>query len=245
MNSNASDHEFARQLGLRFAPNLAGHAVSTEFVENVPIAFARTFGVIGIHDDIIDSSPGAAHGPTILAVKGSSGFDAADVIGRLFGRPLDILFAPADQITAAINRGHGVTVYEAVYGASHESVPPDSANPLPLILPAIELLNEIGEAPAADRIRAAVCAVLTEGRVRTRDIGGQADTKTKSGFSVVMVVRMHVVTPSQKADIRLMRRLHQKHVDPSRSCEELCYLTVSKRLDGSKVAPERVYFARD
>lgn len=78
--------------------------------------------------------------------------------------------------TAAINHGDGVKVYEAVYGASHEAVPPDTANPLPLILPAIELLKDIGEAAAADRIQAAVDAVLTEGKVRTRDIGGTATT---------------------------------------------------------------------
>ena len=67
-------------------------------------------------------------------------------------------------------------VYEAVYGASHEAVPPDTANPLPLILPAIELLKDLGETTAAERIQKAVDAVLTEGKVRTRDIGGTATT---------------------------------------------------------------------
>jgi isocitrate dehydrogenase (NAD+) len=67
-------------------------------------------------------------------------------------------------------------VYEAVYGATHEAVPPDTANPLPLILPAIELLKDLGQAEAAARIREGVDAVLSEGRVRTRDIGGTAST---------------------------------------------------------------------
>ncbi|WP_171474787.1 isocitrate/isopropylmalate family dehydrogenase [Frigoriglobus tundricola] len=99
--------------------------------------------------------------------------------GNLYGDLLSDLGAGlvgGVSTTAAINRGHDVTVYEAVYGASHESVPPDTANPLPLILPAIEMLKDIGEAPAAERIRAALCAVLTEGKVRTRDIGGTAGT---------------------------------------------------------------------
>ena len=78
--------------------------------------------------------------------------------------------------TAAINHGDGVRVYEAVYGASHENVPPDTANPLPLILPAVEMLRDFGDAAAADRILAAVEAVLLEGKVRTRDIGGTATT---------------------------------------------------------------------
>ena len=55
--------------------------------------------------------------------------------------------------TAAINHGDGVQVYEAVYGATHEAVPPDTANPLPLILPAIELLKDLGETTAAERIQ--------------------------------------------------------------------------------------------
>ena len=86
--------------------------------------------------------------------------------GNLYGDLLSDLGAGlvgGVSTTAAINRGDGVTVYEAVYGASHEIVPPDTANPLPLILPAVELLKDIDETAAADRIRTAVEAVLTAG----------------------------------------------------------------------------------
>ena len=110
--------------------------------------------------------------------------------GNLYGDLLSDLGAGlvgGVSTTAAINRGHEVTVYEAVYGASHEAVPPDVGNPLPLILPAMELLKDIGEAPAAERIRAAVEAVLTEGKVRTRDIGGTAST---SAFTDAILAKM-------------------------------------------------------
>jgi isocitrate dehydrogenase (NAD+) len=110
--------------------------------------------------------------------------------GNLYGDLLSDLGAGlvgGVSTTAAINRGAEVTVYEAVYGASHESVPPDTANPLPLILPAIELLKDIGEVSAADRIRKAVEAVLTEGKVRTRDIGG---TATTTAFTEAIVAKM-------------------------------------------------------
>ena len=99
--------------------------------------------------------------------------------GNLYGDLLSDLGAGlvgGVSTTTAINRGEGVTVYEAVYGASHEAVPPNTANPLPLILPAIELLKDVGAADAAERIRKAVEAVLTAGAVRTRDIGGTATT---------------------------------------------------------------------
>ncbi len=78
--------------------------------------------------------------------------------------------------TAAVNHGDGVKVYEAVYGATHEAVPPDAPNPLPLLLPAVEMLKDFGEVDAAARVRTAIEAVLTEGSVRTRDIGGTAGT---------------------------------------------------------------------
>ena len=68
--------------------------------------------------------------------------------GNLYGDLLSDLGAGlvgGVSATAAINHGDGVTVYEAVYGASHEQVPPDTANPLPLILPALEMLTDIGE----------------------------------------------------------------------------------------------------
>ena len=47
-------------------------------------------------------------------------------------------------------------VYEAVYGAPHENVRQDTANLLPLFLPAVEMLKDLGEAAAADRNTGAV-----------------------------------------------------------------------------------------
>jgi isocitrate dehydrogenase (NAD+) len=99
--------------------------------------------------------------------------------GNLYGDLLSDLGAGlvgGVSATAAVNHGDGVRVYEAVYGATHEAVPPDRANPLPLILPAVEMLRDLGNAAAADRITDAVGTVLTEGRVRTADIGGTATT---------------------------------------------------------------------
>jgi isocitrate dehydrogenase (NAD+) len=89
--------------------------------------------------------------------------------------------------TAGVNHGDGVRVYEAVYGAGYEAVPPDHANPLPLLLPAVEMLRDLGEADAAVRIVAAVEAVLTEGRVRPRDLGGDAGT---AEFTTAIIGKM-------------------------------------------------------
>jgi isocitrate dehydrogenase (NAD+) len=110
--------------------------------------------------------------------------------GNLYGDLLSDLGAGlvgGVSCTAAINHGDGVKVYEAVYGASHEAVPPDTANPLPLILPAIEMLKDLGETAAAERIQKAVEAVLTDGKVRTRDIGG---TATTTEFTEAIVAKL-------------------------------------------------------
>jgi isocitrate dehydrogenase (NAD+) len=112
------------------------------------------------------------------------------VAGNLYGDLLSDLGAGVVggvSSTAAINHGDGVRVYEAVYGASHEAVPPDTANPLPLILPAIEMLRDFGETRSATRIQNAVNAALTEGRIRTRDIGGRAST---SEFTDAIVAKL-------------------------------------------------------
>jgi len=110
--------------------------------------------------------------------------------GNLYGDLLSDLGAGlvgGVSTTAATNHGDGVKVYEAVYGATHEAVPPDTANPLPLILPAVEMLKDFGETAAASRILAAVEAVLTAGALRTRDIGGTAST---TEFTDAIIARL-------------------------------------------------------
>ncbi len=99
--------------------------------------------------------------------------------GNLYGDLLSDLGAGlvgGISATAAINIGDGVKVYEAVYGASHEAVPPGRANPLPLILPTLELLKDLGETEAATRILSAVERVLTNNSIRPFDLGGSAGT---------------------------------------------------------------------
>lgn len=99
--------------------------------------------------------------------------------GNLYGDLLGDLGAGlvgGISATSAINVGEGVKVYEAVYGATHEAVPPGKANPLPLLLPAVEMLKDLGEAETAARILTAIESVLTAGKVRPTDLGGTAGT---------------------------------------------------------------------
>jgi isocitrate dehydrogenase (NAD+) len=110
--------------------------------------------------------------------------------GNLYGDLLSDLGAGlvgGISSTSAINVGDGVKVYEAVYGASHESVAPDRANPLPLILPCIEMLKDFGDTSAATKILTAIENVLTANQVRPHDLGGLAGT---TEFTAAIVAAM-------------------------------------------------------
>ena len=67
-------------------------------------------------------------------------------------------------------------VYESFHGGSREAIGAGRANPLPLLLPAIDLLEAQGDADAARRILAAVETMLADGKLRTPDLGGTATT---------------------------------------------------------------------
>jgi 3-isopropylmalate dehydrogenase len=78
-------------------------------------------------------------------------------------------------------RGKGL--YEPIHGSAPDIAGKGVANPLATILSAGLLLDWLGDrhgdaaaAEAARRVERAVAAVLSEGRVRTPDLGGEATT---------------------------------------------------------------------
>ncbi len=102
------------------------------------------------------------------------------VAGNLYGDLLSDLGAGlvgGISGTAAINHGPGIRVYEAIFGASYEQVPPNQANPLPALMPAVEMLRDLGEAAAAYQIGSAIAQTLDDD-IRTKDLGGEASTQS-------------------------------------------------------------------
>jgi isocitrate dehydrogenase (NAD+) len=79
-------------------------------------------------------------------------------------------------VVGAANLGTDIGVFEAVHGSAPDIAGKQIANPTALLLSAILMLHHIEESAAADRIMQALGRVLTEGRVRTRDLGGTAST---------------------------------------------------------------------
>ena len=79
-------------------------------------------------------------------------------------------------VVPGANLGTDAAVFEAVHGSAPDIAGRNLANPTALLLSAVLMLRHIGEPAAADRVMGALDAVLTEGKVRTRDLGGSAGT---------------------------------------------------------------------
>src|SRR3954469_11341403 len=74
------------------------------------------------------------------------------------------------------NIGEKGAVFEAVHGSAPDIAGQGIANPTALLQSAILMLNHIEEREAAAQIERAMNQVFEEGKVRTRDIGGNATT---------------------------------------------------------------------
>jgi isocitrate dehydrogenase (NAD+) len=79
-------------------------------------------------------------------------------------------------IVPGANIGDTCAVFEAVHGSAPDIAGQNKANPIALTLSAAMMLRHIGERVAAARIEVAIDRVLSEGTVRTGDIGGTAST---------------------------------------------------------------------
>jgi isocitrate dehydrogenase (NAD+) len=101
------------------------------------------------------------------------------VTTNLFG---DIL---SDQISGLVgglglapgaNIGTNGAIFEAVHGTAPDIAGKGIANPGALVLAACMLLEHIGDLDRAKRIRTALETTIREGKVLTRDLGGNATT---------------------------------------------------------------------
>jgi isocitrate dehydrogenase (NAD+) len=112
-------------------------------------------------------------------------------MGNLYGDLMSDLSAGVVggiSATAGINIGDGIRVYECFHGGTREAIGANRANPLPLLLPAIDLLEAVGQPEPAQRILTAVEDVLSAGRVRTPDLGGNGTT-TEMAEAIMAALR--------------------------------------------------------
>jgi len=143
---------------------------------------AKQYPDIAFEDRIIDAT-------AMQLVLDPARFDVL-VTENMFG---DIL---SDQMAGlvgglgfapAANVGGEVAIFEAVHGSAPDIAGQGVANPTALMLAACLMLEHLDEDDAATRMRAAVEGVWREGRVRTRDAGGQA---TLAQFTDAVIAKL-------------------------------------------------------
>jgi isocitrate dehydrogenase (NAD+) len=85
------------------------------------------------------------------------------------------------------NIGEIGAVFEAVHGSAPDIAGQGIANPTALLMSAILMLHHIGENDAADRVQKAMLEIYAEGKIRTRDLGGNAKT---AEFANAIIVKL-------------------------------------------------------
>lgn len=100
-------------------------------------------------------------------------------MGNLYGDLVSDLGAGViggPSATHGINIGDGLLVYES-FQSGRADPGSGRANPVPLLLPAIDLLEANGQREAGRRLLQAIETVLVAGQDLTPDLGGQATTQ--------------------------------------------------------------------
>lgn len=70
----------------------------------------------------------------------------------------------------------GISMFEPIHGSAPKYKGQGVINPIATIMAGALMLETLGEAGAAQRIEKAVYAILEEGKVRTKDLGGSSST---------------------------------------------------------------------
>lgn len=89
-------------------------------------------------------------------------------------------------VTAGANVGEDVFLFEAVHGSAPDIAGKGIANPSAMMMAAAMLLEEIGSAKMAERLRTAISETITAGE-GTGDVGGQNNTE---GFTNALIKRL-------------------------------------------------------
>lgn len=76
-------------------------------------------------------------------------------------------------VAQSANIGKKASVFEAVHGSAPDIKGQDKANPMALLLSAVEMLKFIGQKDCADKIENALYKTLEDG-IKTADLGGSA-----------------------------------------------------------------------
>jgi isocitrate dehydrogenase (NAD+) len=114
-------------------------------------------------------------------------------MGNLYGDIVSDLGAGivgGTSAAAGINIGAGLKVFDCFHAPDRAVVGADRANPLPLLLPALDLLESVGHKDAGQKILRAVEDVLSAGKTVPSDLGGQATTSALAD-AIILAMRIN------------------------------------------------------
>jgi isocitrate dehydrogenase (NAD+) len=134
-------------------------------------AVAEGYPQITCDDRIVDAA-------CMMLVMNPSQFDVL-LMPNLYGDIVSDLCAGLVGglgVVPAANLGTEIGVFEAVHGSAPDIAGKGLANPMALLLSGVLMLRHIDESAIADRVMTALGDVLSEGTVRTRDLGGTSST---------------------------------------------------------------------
>lgn len=145
-------------------------------------AVGRSYPGIETDDALVD-----AVCERIIAKPGA--FDVL-LLPRMYGDIVSgVAAAKAGGIGLApgVNIGEGCTLFEAAHGSAPRLAGRNRANPFALILSGVMMLHHLGEDEAADRIEAAVEALIRDGGPLTYDLApaGRASTTSQVADAVI------------------------------------------------------------
>ncbi|MGE4071521.1 MAG: isocitrate dehydrogenase [Lysobacterales bacterium] len=146
-------------------------------------AIAKDYPGIEVNDMIVDNA-------CMQLVMNPHQFDVI-VTTNLFGDILSDLCAGLVGglgLAPGANIGTDAAIFEAVHGSAPDIAGKGVANPIALLLAAALMLDHLGLADAAQRLRAAITATLTAKDRLTRDMGGSAGTDE---FTAALVARIN------------------------------------------------------
>jgi len=84
-------------------------------------------------------------------------------------------------VAPGANIGEKTAIFEATHGSAPKYKGQNRVNPTALILSGVMMLRHIGKNPEADKLEAAVAAVIAEGRNVTYDLKEDRDDPTAVG----------------------------------------------------------------
>ncbi len=141
----------------------------------------KVFAEVAAKHPTIQTDMALVDAMTMWFVKNPNFFDVV-VASNLFG---DIITDLASMLQGGMGFAAGGNInpertypsmFEPIHGSAPKYAGKNVINPIAAIETARMMLEHIGEAEAAKHVQAAVKAVLAEGKVKTRDMGGSSTT---------------------------------------------------------------------